>query len=410
MDPIVPALAVGGVLVAGSMYFRWRFLFWRHIERVANQSLDEVKVSSQPWGAMLQGRAGALTVRMADFQRHKGAQVVVEIPGPPGFSELSIRREIHIPWKTREIEVGSESFDQTFFVAGPLQLVLALLDAEARDLLLRVSSITSAGSRLEIISGQLQAEVANDQLPLVLPLLLAIGERFARPLEIDGSLARNATRDPEAGVRLKNLLLLARELPGHERTVEALRAACSDRSPEVRLGVGKVLGAEGRGVLMTLAENLEDDAVSAEAVSFLGRELPLESTKAILLNALDRRCFQTARACLEALGRETTGSPDAEGALTQALQHDQATLRVAAAKALGRVGTAAAVLPLKESVERFSRDPELRRATRQAIAEIQSRLPGASPGQLSLPGPEAGRLSLASDPSGQLSITAEEES
>ena len=152
-----------------------------------------------------------------------------------------------------------------------------------------------------------------------------------------------------------------------------------------------------------VAEDLEDDAVSAEAVSFLGRELPFKSAKAILLNALDRRCLQTARACLEALGRETAG-PDAEGALIQALQYDQAALRVAAAKALGRVGTAAAVLPLKEAAERFSRDRELSRATRQAIAEIQSRLPGASPGQLSLPGTEAGQLSLAQEEAGQLSL------
>ena len=47
---------------------------------------------------------------------------------------------------------------------------------------------------------------------------------------------------------------------------------------------------------------------------------------------------------------------------------------------------------------------ELRRAARQAIAEIQSRLASASPGQLSLAATEAGQLSLAQAKAGQLSL------
>jgi HEAT repeat protein len=77
---------------------------------------------------------------------------------------------------------------------------------------------------------------------------------------------------------------------------------------------------------------------------------------------------------------------------------------VAAANALARVGTTAAVLPLKELAEHTSHHPEIRKAARQAIAEIQSRLPGASPGQLSLAGTEAGQLSLAQAEAGQLSL------
>jgi hypothetical protein len=69
--------------------------------------------------------------------------------------------------------------------------------------------------------------------------------------------------------------------------------------------------------------------------------------------------------------------------------------------ALGRVGTSAAVGPLREAEEG---DAEMRRAARQAIAEIQSRLAGAAPGQLSLAGGEAGALSLAEDERGRLSL------
>ena len=107
----------------------------------------------------------------------------------------------------------------------------------------------------------------------------------------------------------------------------------------------------------------------------------------------------------QALGE--TGSPAAEPSLIPALQREEDGLRVAAANALGRVGSAAAVLPLKEAAERSWLDRDLRRATRQAIAEIQSRLQGASPGQLSLAGAEAGQLSLAQADAGQLSLSTD---
>ncbi len=48
--------------------------------------------------------------------------------------------------------------------------------------------------------------------------------------------------------------------------------------------------------------------------------------------------------------------------------------------------------------------PALRSAARQAIAEIQSRLSGAEPGQLSLAGGEAGQLSLSENEAGRVSL------
>lgn len=77
---------------------------------------------------------------------------------------------------------------------------------------------------------------------------------------------------------------------------------------------------------------------------------------------------------------------------------------VAAADALGRIGSVGAVLPLKEAAESSWFDRDFRRAARQAVAEIQSRLQGALPGQLSLAGTEAGQLSLAQAETGQLSL------
>jgi HEAT repeat protein len=439
MDPITLGLVSAGTLVSVFLYNRWRLQYWLDI--AASFDLDVVEVSSF-WAVRLKlkARAGPLEVRIAGSIHNKGGtQVVVVIPGPPGFNGLRLRSEHVKPPGAREIEVGDKSFDGTFFVEGPMRLVFTLLDEEARRLLI---SANDAGARhakpLEIVGGELRLETVEKQLSTGLPILLDIGHRFALPVDVAWRLAENATVDPEAGVRLMNLLLLVREFPGEPETLDVLRSACSDPSLEIRLRAAKELGAEGRGVLVELAENPLDDDLSARAVSILGRELPFERAKAILDNSLRRRRLQTARACLEALGgsgdaaaldvlakvmaREqselatvaaqalgTAGGSAAEGPLILALQREQAGLRVAAANALGRVGSPPAVLPLKEAAERFPRDPELSRATRQAIAEIQSRLPGASPGQLSLAGAEAGQLSLAQANTGQLSLAQADE-
>jgi HEAT repeat protein len=417
------------------VYSLLRFPHWK---RIANQYLQEAKVSFWSEGLMLQGRAGSLAVSIRGTPTR--TQAVIVIPGPPDFTEVSIRQERYTPWKTQEIDIGSQPFDEMFFIGGPARLVFALLDAETRNLLMHASG--EIPKRMEIFGGELVAEMADRQLSRLIPLLLRIGEWFTQPVDIRQRLVQNATQDPEAGVRLKNLLLLAHELPGDPETRKVLRAACSDPSPEVRLRAGRALGAEGLPVLVKLTEDLEDDAISAEAVFMLDRELPPEPMQSeriqdILRRALDRRCHQTALACISALGRAgdasaagvlakvmeneqdklaafaaqvlgTIGSPDAEGPLILALQRDQPALRVAAANALGRIGSTSAVLPLKEAADRFSRDSELSQATRQAIAEIQSRLPGASPGQLSLAGADAGQLSLAQAEAGQLSLAQAE--
>ena len=438
-------LAFWGLTAGGGALWGWfeanrrRLRFWQ--ETAAACGLSAVE-SSSVWNLQLALAAQAGLAGAWIGHNGKGTRVGLRVPGPPGFKELRIARELSKPG-AREIEVGDELFDSTFAVEGPVRLACALLDAEARRLLLS----TTAESDLVLESELLRAETSDTQLPRILSLLLDLGRRFARPVEVAQCLAENALRDPEAGVRLRNLLLLVRALPGEPATREVLRAACADASPQVRLQAAIELRAEGRGVLEELAESMEDDACSAEALRLVSRELPFERTTAILSQALRRRLIHTAQAALEALGRSdnaaavstlakvmareqgelaataaqalgVTRNAAAEPPLILALGRDVADLRIAAAKALARVGSVAAVPPLKDAAETFSHDPDLVRAARQAIAEIQSRLPGASPGQLSLAGAElgqlslaqaeAGQLSLATDPAGQLSLPPEE--
>ncbi|MBW8879469.1 MAG: HEAT repeat domain-containing protein [Acidobacteria bacterium] len=393
-----------------------------------------VEKTSNPWGRLwLEARDGPLAVKIQvpEGRRKYRCQITVGIPpGPPGFSGVRIRREKTKPSGAHEIEIGDEPFDKAFYIVGPERLLTALLDVEMRQLLV---SVNAQSMDLEIVNGELGVGTFGGGIADLLPFLLDVARRCAQPLDVAQRLADNARQDPDAGVRLRNMLLLAREFPGEPATREVLRTACADASPRVRLRAAQELGAEGRAVLLELAESIADDETSAQAVSSLGRELPVERTRALLVQALRRRLHQTARACLEALGGSTapedvdtlvkvmarekselaaaaatalgkTGSPAAEPPLIQALQSETRDLQVAAADALARIGTVAAVLPLKEAAERSDRDPVLLKATRQAIAEIQLRLPGASPGQLSLAGTEAGRLSLAPTEAGQLSL------
>jgi HEAT repeat protein len=219
-------------------------------------------------------------------------------------------------------------------------------------------------------------------------------------------------------------------------TRETMRAACGDPSDDVRVRAAIALGDEGRPTLLAVARREDSDDVAAgRAVAALGDHLTIEDARAMLGRALRSRRSETAHECLSALGRRAdatvipliakvlaiekgelavtaaralgqTGLAVAEAPLLAALERDTPELRVAAAEALGRIGSAAAVLPLRE-IETRDRDDATRRAARQAVAAIQSRLPGASPGQLSLAPGDAGALSLADDATGRLSLDRE---
>jgi hypothetical protein len=404
---------------------RRRLRLWQRA--LALCKVDEVETTGfWEWRPRLTARSESIEMRIT--RADSDDQVVVVVEGSEGFSDLKLRRQSLKLWK-REIEVGDEAFDKAFLVEGPLRPVAARLDGTLRGQLLRASADCNP---LEIGDGRLRVELSEKALPRLLPALLRIGRRLAGPLDVERQIVQNARRDREAGVRLFNLLLLIRERPGDPETLKALRTACSDGSPKVRVRAAIELGDEGRDVLLKIAEKSPDDASCALAVSHLGSKLPFERARDILSRALRKKFLQTARACLEALGHRraaavgilarvmkeekgelaivaalalgATGEEAAEPPLLRALESEDSDLREAAAAALGKVGTAAAVQPLKEAAERFWINLGLRSAARQAIAEIQSRIEGASPGQLSLASSEAGQLSLAQAEAGQLSL------
>ncbi len=379
-------------------------------------------------GAFVIGRSGDLRVRLESYRKGKyenGTKIVVTGLGH-GAGGLSLRREglgTAIEKRfigEREIEIGDRSFDDEYYVQGQAPLALAILEPETRRrlaVLLRGTVAVAGREPVEVDAslsdGILEVRVKEsgfsgnrERVPEILPGVLEVARRLVAPQDVAGRIAANVRREPEAGARLQGLLMLSREFPGHPATRETLLAAREDASEEVRLRAGMALGDEGRETLVALVTRTgTGDSCAARAIEALGERLEAEALEAALRRALGGAGRPlTAQASLEALGRR--GPVEAEGQMIEALGSPDPQVQAAAARALGRAGTVAAVGALREAMPPHG--DLLRSVGRQAIAEIQARLAGAEPGQLSLAGGEAGALSLADGEPGRLSLSDEE--
>jgi len=387
-----------------------------------------------------------------------GTRIVIDGLGHPS-GEFAVHAEglgsaVRKAFGGREIEIGEEAFDGTAYVQGAPQLVRAILDAPTRRLLgdlldgrvalggdrnwvgfghsYPVKTFEPLKVRVSVSDGALRADIRDssdigERFHGVFHTILAIAGRLVCPEGIPARLAQNVRTDPLPAVRLANLVTLAHEYPDRPETREALRAACGDSDDEVRLRAAVVLGEEGWEVLQEIAlREGAEDSHAARAIDALGERLTRQHAETILRQSLQRKRRATARAAIRALGRiggaevvpplvpvlgeedeelaaaaatalGESGEPSVEKPLIGALRRDSPELRVATAQALGRVGSAASVAPLRELATEHPRDLGLRRASRQAIAQIHSRLKGATPGQLALAEADSGQLSLADE-------------
>ena len=450
MNPLAPSpwLDPFGTMIRGLVaYVRWqmgeplRRRAWRAAAR--SHGMTEVAIhSGLAVRGSLSGRCGAFRVRLESASRSLddiGTRISVEpIEGRLPAVRL---RGLDAPGEP-EIEIGDGAFDATFHIGGSPALVLAFLDAETRRTLGRlVAQLAPRRIFVEMADGALRAYLMeahaadmDRDVALTLGILLQTAEHLAPVTDAPARLAQNAAQDPQPGVRLQNLLVLLREFAEHPATAPTLRAACLDDSREIRLRAASALGVDGYDVLHGLIEDAAaDDTTVARALYALGGHLPADRANAILEGALRTRRLGTALACLERLGHSgpdavgmlakvalvesgelavgaaralgSVGGAEAERRLLELLESDRGVpgLAFAAAEALGRFGSAAAVAALKEAADRSS-DRALRGAARQAVAEIQARLTAASPGQLSLSGADAGQLSIAPQEAGQVSV------
>jgi HEAT repeat protein len=420
MEPFPPMMVAACVSLAAMLAAvgrrKARIRSWHRAAAAAR--LDDVRSGSRLGSAFVEGRSGGLHVRLEGYRRGRyeaGTRIVIQ-----GLARLSVRRESAATAIEKrflgetEVELGDPAFDRQCFVNASAPLAFAVFGPEARRLLasalaghLQVDEHHVLGARASLSEGTLRLEcrdgwsTSGERVSELLRGGLRLARQLTLPPDLPLRIAQNLKREPEPGVRLTSLLTLAREYPTNPATRPALLAARDDASAEVRLRAALALGEEGRATLLALvASETTDDGCAARAVAALGEQLPeAEATRALRL-ALDSGRSETARACLETLG--TRSSTTAEATLLAALWNAEVPVRIAAARVLGRVGSVAVVRDLLTMSE--SGPGEVRSAARQAIAAIQSRLPGASPGQLSLAGGEAGALSVVEDTAGGLSV------
>lgn len=467
MDPLVLLPYAGGLLALlyGAHLQQRRGLArlrtWRSVaERIGLRVAEAEASVFRP--AFLEARDEG---RKARFEHRPGGKKVsytwITVSGDSGLT-LQPERSQSQSFLTRdlrdlgrreepEIELGDETFDAAVEVRGAPERVRALLDADTRAVVLAMlaGTLHVTGRRplplrgsVEMVDGNLRA-VLDDQpspptpqeLRDTLLALFDLAERFRPPREVAARLAASLAGEPIWQVRLHGLRLLATSFPDHAATPTALRRALDDEHPEVVIDAALLIGQEGIEKLVDLVGRGEaDDAVAAQAVHALGDLLPVEVGLPLLHRSLRLRRIATAKACIHALAtaegeeveellskvvsieqgelaveaakalRRRAGG-EAEETLLRALGRGDPDLTLAAVEALGHVGSVRAVPFLRDAGEASGASADLRRAARQAVAEIQSRLPGASPGQLSLAGGEAGRVSLADDdPRGQVSF------
>jgi hypothetical protein len=430
MIELIPLLGFGGVTaLAGAAAFarsllsrrRARVEWWREAARRAGLSEVVEEPGSRLAGGSLAGRSGGLAVRFEHDWRgrsERGTRILIEGLGH-GAEGLSLRRgglPSHLFGD--EIEIGDRAFDRAVHVQGPAPLALALLDPPTRKQLpelLRGKVAQLHGSwiplTLELDRGVLVVRLEDcgietaERLALALQGALAAAPLLAAPEDLPTRLADNYRNEAEAGVRLKIVTVLARELPDHPATRRTLLAACRDASTEISLRAATALGADGSDAYLALVDDpATEDSLAAEAVAALGDRLSLHQLKTTLARAVRIDRWETAQACLESLARR--GHAPAEGQLLELLAQADPAAALAAARALGRVGTVAAVAPLREHAA-AALPSALRGAARQAIVDIQTRLTGAAPGQLTLAEDAAGALSLASGTEGGLSLAGE---
>jgi hypothetical protein len=398
--------------------------------------LTEVAVDGR---GTLTGRKGQLDVTVRGDLEEGGSGPRVSIGGllpdlclaRPGLGQRVFRVG------ARDLEIGDPLLDSAVLLQGPPLEVRALFDATtrtaARTALARLASLKVEGGRMTADCTVATPGSEPRPGPSDLQILLDLARRLRPPETPQSRLAQIAHADPLDTVRAVALRTLTEIEPRHPETRIALRAALNDVRPALRLQAAQTLGDDGVATLLALADDLAaGDALSAEALAVLGDRCTVEQARPILQRAVVTSRAACAGAALTAVARGgaaevttiadvlarapepiaaaaaaalgTIASPSAIAPLRSALRAQSLAVAAAAARALGSFATAAEVAPLREAE---ARGGELGRAAREAIAAIQSRLTGATPGQVSLAG-ASGEVSLLDSTDGRVSLETDE--
>jgi len=341
----------------------------------------------------------------------------------------------------QDVDSGDAAFDKAYRVRGPEDVCLSKLVPEARAALL-----TSAAKNVtKIEKGQLtlvRSGLLSDAIQLgeMLDAAVAILRPFATiPSDVVESLARNATSDPDAGVRYKSLDLALSRYGQHPAALRAKEVALRDADPRVATLAAIYGGAQAREVLAAGAQSaaVEPDLRVRALRALVERFEPALCETAVRAGLADRESPQmrllaadlagkirikgTASsllklgleaepetACAAARSLGLCREEQAEAHLLRVLERDDSEVRAAAATALGDVGTALAVEKLLPLTQGFLGSGAVKAAARAAVDRIRARRAEAGAGGLTVAEPSADGGSLSLPEADGVRRTAEE--
>jgi hypothetical protein len=357
-----------------------------------------------------------------------------------------------------DIATADLTFDEMFEVRGHEPTARAVLTSDMRSALTTLArsgvvGVARGGVVYEILEPppfsetRMPSQPGQDLEPMnatvaIVTLVrdvLAAAACLPRVDDLCGALAESVRSDPLPSVRERCLATVVAVDPWNPQTVAVIETGLADPSDAVRVVAAAVAGERGLPVLREIAMREDgEERLVARAVTALGRHLTFDEALAFLDCAHKRKWPALAAAAIEWLGRTddaracrcleavvfgvdanmaimaakalgVAGSSVAEEVLIRALLAWEPDLRCAAVRALADTGHLASLAPLRALMEKSTTSPELASLARQAITAIGSRIPGASPGQISLAEGEGGRVSLGSETdAGRISIAADD--
>lgn len=364
-------------------------------------------------GVRLEGRIGERTVSVV-LGRDGGKQsTTIVLTARPGFGATSKSDPGHLLPPGRKMRSEDHAFDELVEVFTQDDAALAaMLDAPTRERVRQVcetpGTIRPTDLRLRLPGFCRDAEVLLRSLDDLLALADELERRAAR--SVPERLAEIASKDPAPGIRRRCLGLLTERFANTAFAAEAARRAIGDSDSGVRAqaapieALSKGAGAELMAIVgnEALPENERRDALSRASAVLdrdeilglydfaLGAGTPAMQRDAIggfaRLKARDgiSRMAEVATsgaedetlvALAEALAK--IGGDEAQPVLVSLLAIESPDVRAAAAKALGRIGSPAAIEALRPlSLEPLGH-PDAKAAASDAIAAIRTRHPGA---------------------------------
>lgn len=355
LTAVLGALGVLGGGVAVAWWARGR---WHEQLRAAGAELG---LTFHPGGlfaaATLRGEVDGVPVVIDTVQESDGTDTVtftrVRATSP---SLVGLRAQSS--WTTlaglvvTDVETGDPAFDAAVHVTGPPEVVSSLLSAPVR---LAAATLVRDGGEAgaDGVSWRQRGEVAGPALVARVRQVVAAAKQLAAPSGAPALLAV-ATTDPHEAVRARAL--------------------------------GRLLAAVGRSpdpaVLAALAERVSDPRVIA-------RVADLRDDVATLRAVLSAGGSGVREAALALARRSAAGvEPQVEAALIALA----ATPDLAVFRALGAIGTAAAVPALRRHARGFALNGTAD-AAREAVESIQARIPPALRGAVAVAESTGGELS-----------------